>query len=132
MGLIKRTVLGAALVAALSLPAIADPTIHIAFRNPTQVLSNPAVERSALAAMVAAQLYDSVNSGRRDGHGWHENNWQLRPFSHSGPLGFAVGFALWDLAELAVARRLHVHKALVEASQAVESADGILRTNGRR
>ena len=124
----NRMLIGAALVAALSSPALADKHVAIAFRNPVHV--SQTVERAAFGAMVAAQTYDALNSGwrGRSGH-WREVDWQYRPMQHCGALGYAASFAAWDFVEITAARLLHVPKALVEASQAEQSVVGIIHTN---
>lgn len=122
--LLARGVLVAALMLWLMTSALAEP---VGFRNP--IPAAPAVRGSAIA-MIAAQLYDAINSGAHSHEArWSENDSQYRPFSHARAPGFIVGFAAWDMIELAAARRVHLRPADVEMYQAGQSLQGILNTN---
>jgi hypothetical protein len=80
--------------------------------------------------MVILQGYDAVNSSRimREPYS-HEVNPQYAWASKHGALGYALSFAAFDVAELAVGRMFHVKPREVETFQTEQSAEGIIYTN---
>lgn len=106
--------------------------VSIAFRNPITTPRNPSDAPSgfALASMVILQGYDAVNSARlmREPTA-KEDNAQYAWASKHGALGYALSFAAFDVAELAVGRMFHVKPREVETFQAEQSAEGIIHTN---
>jgi hypothetical protein len=127
-------------------PANADPTttaataqqVAVVFHMPVTVelprfqttrptSSLPTLSRAALYVL---QAFDSVQSARalRFG-GAAERNALMRPFSHAGAGGMALGFALGDVLRDVVLRRSPKEvKLAADAAQAASNLEGILAT----
>ena len=97
------------------------------FQTVRPTSSLPTLSRAALYVL---QAFDSVQSARalRVG-GSYERNTLLRPFSHAGSTGMALGFALGDVVRDLVLRHSpeQVRRA-ADAAQAASNLEGILAT----
>lgn len=80
-----------------------------------------------LAPVIAIQIADSfITSNTLRQCGGHETFPPLLPFSHGGPMTYAIGFAALDIAAHVLFR--HAPKVLhaVEIAQIASSAGGLL------
>lgn len=113
------------LIATLALPAKA---VTVGFRNP--IADRPATV--VRVSMIALQIGDAINSAAHARNSaWHEDNPQYKLFSHDGVVGYAVGFAAWDLAFHGIANAMHLGRRgsiAVDAIQAEGSLNGIIYT----
>ncbi|HTW86142.1 MAG TPA: hypothetical protein VMD91_18870 [Candidatus Sulfotelmatobacter sp.] len=103
-----------------------DPvTLQIVQPRPPSSL--PALSRMALYVL---QGIDAVQSGRALRiNGAYERNGMMRPFSHAGTAGMALGFALGDVVrDFALRRSSEKVKLAAEAAQAASNVAGILTT----
>jgi hypothetical protein len=97
------------------------------FQTTRPTSSLPTLSRAALYVL---QALDSVQSARamRFG-GADERNSFMRPFSHSGAAGMALGFALGDVLRDAAFRHSPKEvKLAADAAQAASNLEGILAT----
>lgn len=132
-----------AAVVATAQPALAETTVGqpevVTYRTSSTVElprfqtapqpQTPSARTMTRMAMYVAQAIDAAQSGRAFGQGRREANPMMRPFSHAGTLGMAVGFALGDAVRGAMLRRSSDKvKIAADTAQAASNLEGIMAT----
>lgn len=84
--------------------------------------------------LYALQAYDAANSANFMAHGGginhHETNPMMAPFSHMGPLGYAMGFGLGDLVRAMLLKHASQGtKNTADILQGLSNLQGISQTN---
>lgn len=107
--------------------------VVIAFRDPLPTSPKPNAVRQTMYIMRIVDIWNSAYHAQHPVAGchWQEYDRIMKPFSHNGVFGYAVGFALQDIVMHTAVRMFHFgpkgHQA-VDGYQAYSSLHGIMTT----
>jgi hypothetical protein len=115
-------------------PAPTFERVVIAFRDPLPVASKkPNATRQTMYVLRIVDAWSSAYRAQHPvaGYRWHEYDAVTKPFSHTGLLGYAVGFAIEDIVLHTAVRVFHLGPQAdksVDGYQAYSSLQGIAYT----